>query len=379
MANKPQEKPPSSEQRPPDIYATPRSDPEARAFLGHGAPADTMFWTAEWRRTRRASRLFGLGVVLFVLLICVIVFQQYLITIQPRRGRAVASPRATAETPRPLPAADFSAPLEAVLFAEELASVSLLPIPEEGNLPFDAQWIKQAAYYVMMGEKAYKAEQLEAAAEHFRKALKIFPSLRGVHRYLGLIALQLKDYPAAAEHFQRAAEEDASSFGVANNLGVTYLGMKDYDTAEQYFLQALKLKPDYAPAYLNLATLHMRAGRKAKAADYFARYLALEPGDMRAAQTYAAVLMELERWPQAVALLEGVCQSAPDVAPLHFLLAQALAHTANRETAIEALKRGASLVDPRKALAWMSRPEFDGLRDHPEFQALIASLSASPE
>ncbi|MBN1268021.1 MAG: tetratricopeptide repeat protein [Kiritimatiellae bacterium] len=374
----PKDKQAGRSDRSPDIYSTQRTDRERGAFMpAAGYPAPDA-WTKELRRGRRSSILFGLTVFGFTILLCVIIFQQYLISIRPRQARS-GTPGEMVTVRTSASPLDLNVPLEATMVMEELTATTLLPIPEDGELPFDAQWIKQAAYYVALGEKAYKEERLEVALGHFDKALKIFPRLRGVRRYMGLIALQLKDYPLAAEHFKEAAAEDASSYGVANNLGVAHLALKDYDTAEDYFRQALQLNPDYALAYLNLATLHMRAGNKEQAAEHFSKYLEFEPNDTRAAENYASVLMDLERWQQAITLLEQVRQSAPDVAPVYFRLAQALSHTAERDAAIQVLQRGATLVDPRKALAWLSQPQFDLLRDNPDFQALTATLGATKD
>jgi hypothetical protein len=40
-----------------------------------------------------------------------------------------------------------------------------------------------------------------------------------------------------------------------------------------------------------------------------------------------------------------------------------------------ALRRGAKLLEAKQALAWMSRKEFDLLRNDPEFRTLLNELS----
>ena len=55
---------------------------------------------------------------------------------------------------------------------------------------------------------------------------------------------------------------------------------------------------------------------------------------------------------------------------------KSLAHLGDKVKAIEALRRGATLLDPAKALSWLSRTEYDLLRSDPEFQKLVEDLGS---
>ena len=87
--------------------------------------------------------------------------------------------------------------------------------------------------------------------------------------------------------------------------------------------------------------------------------------------------IQLKRWNEAIGILEPLSRSAPNVAPIYFRLAQARSQTQDPAGAIEALRRGTSLLDPRKALAWLSRSDYDPLRSNPDFQKLIEELGAA--
>jgi predicted Zn-dependent protease len=95
------------------------------------------------------------------------------------------------------------------------------------------------------------------------------------------------------------------------------------------------------------------------------------------AQNYAMLLIEMEEWEKAARMLDSIRRYAPDLAPAYFRFAQALAHTDHTNEAVQALTQGAALMDPRKALGWMARPDFDALRDNPDFRVLINELSAA--
>lgn len=264
----------------------------------------------------------------------------------------------------------------AEVLADELADLPLSPPPTSGAAPLDINWIKQAAYHVVMGQKAYAEESLPEALRHFEACLKIYPNLKGVHRYLGMINLLLKNYDRAAEEFARVAEEEGISAGVANNLGITYLALNIYDEAEKYLKQAIQLDPEYANAYLNLYRLAQRRNQPEAAAGYLEEYLQLRPDDLAAMQAYASVLMQLKRWSEAVSWLERLSNASPELAPVYFQLAVALAHIGHKKAAFSAIARGIELADPQQALAWLAQADFDPLRREERFREIVATLSA---
>jgi len=265
------------------------------------------------------------------------------------------------------------------LLADELADLQPLAPPAGGPAPLNVTWLKQAAYYLVMGEKAYAEDRLTDALQHFSQALRIYPQLKGVHRYLGMIHLKLKNYDRAAHEFELVGREEGLSAGVANNIGIAYLALNMFDEAEKYLKQSVALDPEYATAYLNLATLARRRKQPSLAAEYFRRYLELRPNDLAAAQAYASLLMDLNRWEEAIPWLERIRNASPELAPVYFRLAVSLAHTGHKNAAFSAINRGIQLVDPQKALAWLSEPDFDPLRRDPRFRQVIATLSTHAE
>ncbi|RKX33487.1 MAG: hypothetical protein DRP22_00115 [Verrucomicrobia bacterium] len=269
-------------------------------------------------------------------------------------------------------------PSTAVL-VDELADLEVSPPPTDHPPPLNVFWLKQAAYHIVMGEKAYSEERLAEALQHFEACLDIYPEIRGAHRYLGLIHLKLKNYDRAAQEFEKVGQEEGLSAGVANNIGVAYLALNMFDSAEKYLKEAIRIDPDYANAYLNLAMLAERRNDREAAAAYMAKYLRLRPTDLAVAQAYAALLMDLNRWAEAIPWLEKIRDASPDLAPVYFRLAIALAHAGHHKAAFAAIDRGIQLMDPQKALAWLSEPDFDPLRREPAFRRIITTLSAQSE
>lgn len=291
---------------------------------------------------------------------------------QPRAGRAGGLQVAHPDLVITL------SPSTAVL-ADELADLESHPPPTDRPAPLTMFWVKQAAYHIVMGEKAYSETRLPEALQHFEACLNIYPDLRGVHRYLGMIHLKLKNYDRAAQEFEQVGQEEGLSAGVANNIGVAYLALNMFEPAEKYLREAIRIDPDYANAYLNLAMLAERRNDRTEAAGYMAKYLRLRPSDLAVAQAYAALLMDLNRWTEAIPWLEKIRDASPDLAPVYFRLAIALAHRGHHQAAFAAIDRGIQLMDPQKALAWLSEPAFDPLRRDPAFRRIITALSSQSE
>ena len=358
-----------------DIYGTIRKKAEVDALSERDRYHLLQKPWVDARRSNHRRATITLTLVVFVILslIATVVVQQYLLAKRPRgKWTSKTIPEKSAASS----SFNVTTDIQTQFMIDELAELKNVALPEKGDMPLNTQWIKQAAYQLIQAEKATREEQFDDAVDSYKKVLLIYPKLQGAHRQLGLVYLRKKDYQNAAPEFEKAKEEESMTYGLANNLGVSYLALEDYKKAETNFLLATQLNPQYALAYFNLATLYLRTGDANKAADFFEKYLQFKPEDVAAAQTYAMVLVQLKRWDQAANLLRQIVKFAPDVAPIHFRLAEALSHTTQRDAAIDSLKRAVSLVDSRQALAWMSRPEYDLLRNEPGFLQLLNELSS---
>jgi len=357
-----------------DIYGTDRKE-RGKTILTENNRANiyTKPYLDAMRRRQRSTIVLAVIVIICILIISALIVRYDLQLTKKNTGRwSVKS-----STFDKYKTFDVQMDSQTQFLMDELTEKKITSIPDGGDMPLTAPWVKQAAYYIIQAEKDERDERFDDALENYHKAKVIFPDLKGIHRKIGLIYLRRKEYENAEKAFEKVKLEEDLTFGLANNLGVSYLSMEQYDKAEKNFLLAIKLNPQYPLAYFNLATLYLRTKELEKSADFFQRYLALKADDISAAQTYAMILIELEQWDRAITLLKAITRAAPDVAPLYFRLAEALSHTSDHAGAVEALRRGAALMDPRKALAWMSRPEFDELRNDSAFQNLLTELGSA--
>jgi predicted Zn-dependent protease len=271
-------------------------------------------------------------------------------------------------------AVPFTEPLPLYLI-DPLKQIKAVDVPDKpADLTVD--WVKQAVYHLLEGEKAAQEGRFDVALTELRKTRKIFPQIKGLSQMEGLIYLANKDYAAAAKAFELSLQEETASFGIINNLAIAYIGLNDMPKAEARLLDLIKLQPTYAFAYFNLATIRQRQNDLPKAAEYLGAYTRMRPGDHPAGENYALMLIQLGQWDKAAVILDELGDAMPSSAVIQFRLAQALSHVNGKRTqAFDTLEHAVSLVDSRKALAWLSRSDFDLMRSEDRFKKLSDQLA----
>ncbi len=242
--------------------------------------------------------------------------------------------------------------------------------------PLSTKWVKKAAYHIIMGQQALALKELDSALEQFEKVVAVYPEIEGIHRSLGMLYIEREEYKKAVEHLEIALQEE-ELFDVLNNLGTACIGTQEYEKGEKHLRRALEINPENSICYKNLALLYRKMERADDAIFHFEKYIDLQPGDLDTLQTYALYLTKLARWEQAAEFLTELTREVTDVAPLYFLLAQVQVQNNQEELAMAALQRGIQLVDPSLAVAWMSRKEFNDVRESHEFKSLVDELEIS--
>ncbi|MBL7016907.1 MAG: tetratricopeptide repeat protein [Kiritimatiellales bacterium] len=316
-------------------------------------------------RSRVISLFFGgLAVLLAVALIAVAI----------RDFLSKRSLRETVRSPESVYIPQHSLPSEAawVMDYRQAADDSQFS-DEPGEKPLSTKWVKKAAYHIIMGQQALAIDEPEEALRNFQEVVKIYPDIEGLHRSMGMLYIQEEQYELAAQHLELALEEE-ELFDVVNNLGTAYIGTKNYELAEKHLTRALELQPESPISHKNLAVLYRKMDRADDAVFHFEKYLDLRPDDLETMQTYALYLTKLGRWETAAEFLTDLTQEVTDVAPIYFLLAQVQVQNGEEAKAMAALQRGIQLVDPSLALAWMTRDDFNMIRESQDFQSLVDQL-----
>jgi Flp pilus assembly protein TadD len=250
------------------------------------------------------------------------------------------------------------------------------------------------------GDKAYAADQLAAAEQHYTRAKKLAP--RDPAPEVGLVRVALSksgvatDYAAAPKDKKIGALEKRvsavirahASYGPArvergrlllilgladqalseleqavtlepndpeshSALGVALLATGKADQALARFRRAAELDRDNPARLTNLGTAHMMRGQVEDAIKAYERAVALAPNDARARGDLGTALLSANRPDHALPHLEAAVKLAPDRATFLSNLGYAQQQRGKLDQAIDTYKL-ALKKDPKLGSAWIN-------------------------
>ena len=123
---------------------------------------------------------------------------------------------------------------------------------------------------LLMSEPGTSPTLLEEARKEFEQELKVNVQNPGAEFYLGEIARQSNDLPAAMEHYRQALKLYPGFAEASLGLGRSLLDSNRAEDAVAPLEAAVKGEPDNPTAHLALATAYQRMGRKDDATRQFA-------------------------------------------------------------------------------------------------------------
>jgi len=144
-------------------------------------------------------------------------------------------------------------------------------------------------------------EKLPAeAVAPLRKAVELLPSQSHPRYLLGLAQERSGDLSGAAESFQGATRLDPKDVDSLTRLGQVLLRLGRPAEAESKFRAALELQPKSPEALQGLAQ-SLDQQKKPQAVDAYRNYLALQPEDKGARSRLIHLLIEQQKYDEAVA------------------------------------------------------------------------------
>jgi len=173
-----------------------------------------------------------------------------------------------------------------------------------------------------------------AIAAH-EEAVTRDPSFAQAHLNLILLYGRAASWAKVEEHYRKAVALGYSLADVHYNYGYAQQLQNHWDQAEAAYRRALDSNPHHFQAHLNLAATLERRKDLEGAADHFRLAADAEPTS-RPAQFYLArVLLELQRFPEAIVELEKILEPRDGEAPTYLhALAIAYAEVGNAKAAI---------------------------------------------
>jgi tetratricopeptide (TPR) repeat protein len=173
---------------------------------------------------------------------------------------------------------------------------------------------------------------------------------------IGIAYHQMVQLDAARRNYERAIKLNPEYSEAINNLGTVYYAHKNYKKAISYYKRALKLSPNSASVYSNLGTAYFARKKYKEAAQAYQTALSLDQDVFEHHGSYGVLLEE---------------RSVEERAKFHFYLAQTYAKAGMHDRALQYIRKALEEgFKERKKL--MENPEFEGLRELPEFQELMA-------
>ncbi|HEY7512826.1 MAG TPA: tetratricopeptide repeat protein, partial [Vicinamibacteria bacterium] len=224
------------------------------------------------------------------------------------------------------------------------------------------------------------AEHLEEAKSASARALALRPDLAEAHAARGY-ALSLAGEAAEAEReFKTAIELDKRLFEGYYFCARMCLEQGRLPDAARLFGQAAEARPeDYQSRVLLALTLRglgdpERAAREGrKGVDVASRHLESYPDDVRALYMIGMELIRIDDRERGLEYLERALALDPDDAGTLYNVACGYAIAGRPDRALDVLER--AIEKGSLNLAWASHdPDWDGMRDHPRFKALLERM-----
>ncbi len=163
-----------------------------------------------------------------------------------------------------------------------------------------------------LGQILVSQGQVDAAIDHYRKALAVYTGFAGTYDDLGVALLKKGQVDEAVAQLRKAAELDPYDAMAHDNLGVAFRrkGMTNEALAE--FQLALSIKPDDISARFNFGQALLRAGRTDEAIAQFGKILESEPENYEARRRLGSVLGRLGRTDEALVQFQRAVELQPN-------------------------------------------------------------------
>jgi TolB-like protein/Tfp pilus assembly protein PilF/tRNA A-37 threonylcarbamoyl transferase component Bud32 len=208
-----------------------------------------------------------------------------------------------------------------------------------------------------------------AEAQH-RRAIEINPNYATAHHWYGFHLLMEGRFEEALYQVHQARQLDPLSPSIMQALGWCYYQMRRFDESLATYRSMLESAPEFSYGLVTYAWTLRHTGGMDEAILNAEKALEFSSGGQLFVAGLGAAYAAAGRTKDAEAVLDQLDQMTVHgyVSPYHVALIHL--HLGNRDEAIAQLRKGAELRDAW--LVWLGvEPQWDPLRGHPEFEALL--------
>jgi tetratricopeptide (TPR) repeat protein len=173
----------------------------------------------------------------------------------------------------------------------------------------------------------------------------------------GIAWHQLGQLDRAKEYYQQALKLKPTYAEAQNNVGTVYYAQKSYRRAITAYRKALLIMPQSASFHKNLGTAYFARKQDKLSMDEYQEALRIDPEVFENRALFGVVLED---------------STVADRARYHYYLAKLYAQASRTDMAIQYLRKALEegFKDKKKL---EEDPEFQAMRDLPEFKELLAS------
>lgn len=221
---------------------------------------------------------------------------------------------------------------------------------------------------------------LERAEESSRKAVELAPHLAESHTARGLAFRVAEKFEEAAAEFEKSISINPNLFEPLHFYAQMMRGVREYQRAAELFLQAAEVRPEDYQALALAQNMFEALGNKERALQAaretrarVARAIELDPNDSRALVLGATALQLLGDLPAALQWAERAQEADPRSNGVYYNTACIYAKAGEVEHALDLLEKAVAL-GARNKRYYETDSDFESLRDHPRFKALLERI-----
>lgn len=225
-----------------------------------------------------------------------------------------------------------------------------------------AQLIDQAQQYAHDGKWLH-------VSQIYQRLIAEHPDAFELYFQLANAFFELRNVTAAENVLLNALKKDRSNSDVLFALGVLHFKADDYDNALHYFDQLIPLRSPHV--HFNIALIFIQKKIYSNAERHLRLVAEYEPSYPDLFITLGDVLVKSEKPREAIEVLRGVIERAPDNWYAHYLFAIASMMTMHWTAAHAALQRGRTLAPNNAELSRLHADVMMHLGEHEEAEELL--------
>ncbi len=206
------------------------------------------------------------------------------------------------------------------------------------------------------------------AAHRLHQALAAAPENRNAMRRLMEIYVESGQYDQALPLCMRLLEQDSAQREVKMHLLAALYHTGRYEDALALSSQMLQRTPGDLEVLMLAARSSRAAADNARALDLYDRILQRRPAHIGALQGSAEILLEQERFEDALPFYTELLRQEPSE-PVYYALALCYAQTEEVGKAVIRMGQAASLFGESTVGPWLAQPAFNPIRETVDFRS----------